>query len=519
MNAPAVFVPKLEFTEDGRKIYKPDGRVLCDFIVDRSHVSVIRGPWGSGKTLAVINKIWALACEQAPSPLDGLRKTRWGIVRNTYGELKNTTLKDFLSWFPPEEYGQLWLSKPIEFHMRMGDVQAEMIFIALDTAEDVSKLNSTQFTGFWFHEMQFSAKEVFDDAEGRTGRFPAMMDGGPTWHGVLGDMNEPGEDHWIVQMTGEVPFPADMTADEKARLRWPKEWAYFVQPPALVEEFGPDGKTVARYRVNPKGENLLWLPRGFYGEKARGKSKAWIDSRLMNRISLFVEGKPVWPQFQTEVHVAQHDLRPQPGYPILIGLDFGRSPAAVFAQFVNNRWIILDEIVGFDMGAIDFAPMVKRKLDDRFGGYSFRLYGDPKGQDKTQTDERTSYDIFESFGMTVEPAPIPAAHKQIQTLIDTVTYVLRGMDAGVPRLLLDPHRPRTLKVAMAGKYHFERVKTGSGETKETPKKDKYSHVADALSLLLISGGEGRAMVGRPVQERARPVQTRLGRRSLRRRVA
>lgn len=515
LHFPRVTLPTLKFTEDGRKIYEPDGEVLCRFITDRSPVSIIRGPWGSGKTLAVINKIWAISCEQTPSPMDGLRKTRWGIVRNTYSELRDTTLKDVVDWLPPQQYGELRLSKPMEYSLSLADVRCELVFMALDTPEDVSKLFSTQFTGFWFHEMQFATKQVFDDAEGRTGRFPPIRDGGPKWSGVLGDMNEPGEDHWIPQMTGEVPYPTDMSSDERARMRWPKEWGYFVQPPALNEVFGVDGKTVTAYRVNPRAENLRWLPVKFYHDKVRGKTKQWVDSKLMNRISLYVEGRPVWGQFSPETHVAKQDIKPLPGYPILIGLDFGRSPAAVFGQVVNNRWVILDELVAFGIGAVEFAPLVKRKLDQRFPGYAFRLHGDPKGQDKTQSDERTAYDIFESFGMTVNPAPVP--QNNIQTRIDAVTFVLREMQDGMPRLLLDPSRPRTLKVAMAGKYHFEKIK-GSGLIKEVPVKDQYSNVADALQYLVLGEGEGRAMVGRPIGKRAAPVQTRRSLR-MRRRVA
>jgi hypothetical protein len=117
--------------------------------------------------------------------------------------------------------------------------------------------------------------------------------------------------------------------------------------------------------------------------------------------------------------------------------------------------------------------------------------------------------------MTVNPAPVP--QNNIQTRIDAVTFVLREMQDGMPRLLLDPSRPRTLKVAMAGKYHFEKIK-GSGLIKEVPVKDQYSNVADALQYLVLGEGEGRAMVGRPIGKRAAPVQTRRSLR-MRRRVA
>lgn len=509
-------LPKLRFTDDGRKIYEPDGEQLCKFIQDRSHVSVIRGAIGSGKSLGMYNKAWQIACEQAPSPIDGMRKTRWGVVRNTYPDLEGTTVKDFTEWFPPGEYGEMFWSRPLVYEMALADVRAEFIFMALDRPEDVRKLRSGQFTGFLFNEMQYIPKEIFDEAESRTGRYPSVADGGATWDGVLADMNEPSEDHWIAQMTGEVPYPEDMTPEERAGLRWPKEWKYYVQPPALIEVYGPDGRTLRGYKINPKAENLLWLKPGYYAEKVRGKDKRWIDSRLMNRISVWVDGKAVWEDFRDETHCAKEPLAPIKGWPILVGLDFGRSPAAVFAQLVNNRWIILDEIVAFDVGATKFAPLVKRKLDERFPGYAVELYGDPKGADKVQSDENTAYMVFESFGMRVEPSPVP--QNNIETRTSAVTFVLCGLERGAPRFLLDPQRCRTLKVAMAGKYHYKRIK-GTGGYDEKPAKDRYSNVSDALQYVILGKGEGRAMVGRPANTNAKPVQTRKGRRSLRRRVA
>jgi hypothetical protein len=40
---------------------------------------------------------------------------------------------------------------------------------------------------------------------------------------------------------------------------WPTDWAYFIQPPALLEVMSPDGSQVVDYDVNPDAENLKWL--------------------------------------------------------------------------------------------------------------------------------------------------------------------------------------------------------------------------------------------------------------------
>jgi hypothetical protein len=496
----------VRFTADGRKIFEPDGEQLCRLFTERGKdgkfppVVVVRGPIGSGKTLAMLNRIWTLACEQRPSPVDGVRKTRWAVIRNTYAELEKIVVKDWLEWYPPEQYGEIRYSRPLEYVMRLGDVRAEIIFVALDRPDDVRKLRGTQFTGFFFNELQYTHKQIFDEVTSRSDRYPSPADGWASWSGVLADLNEPTEDHWLVQMTGEVPWPEG--TDPGDRIAWPRDWLYLVQPPALIEVFNTDGKTIRGYKINQRAENLRWLSPTYYARLVKGKEKAWIDSRLMNRISVWVDGKAVWPQFNIETHVAKSPLEPVPGYPILMGMDFGRNPAVVFAQLVGSRWYVLDEVIGQDIDTVAFAPFVKRKLDTRFPGYEFRIWGDPKGADKVQSSERTSYDVMDSFGLRVVPAP--CGDNDLTIRLGAVTHVLTGMHNGAPRLLLCPRHCRTLKVAMAGKYHFRKQPLAGGY-EERPHKDNYSDICDGLQYVVVGEGEGRSMVGRPMRPPAATV--------------
>jgi hypothetical protein len=285
------------------------------------------------------------------------------------------------------------------------------------------------------------------------------------------------------------------------------------------------------YELNPEAENLRWIPkingRPLYLETIKGKSKRWIDSRIMNRITAPVEGTPVWPMFVEETHVAKQVLKYNPGHPLYVGLDFGRTPAAVIGQIINDRWVILGEVIGNDMGATTFAPIMRRwlfqncpglvdgdsigALEEAVRASRLRLYGDPKGQDKTQADEQTAYDVFRDHGLRVTPAPIPS--NSIQTRIEAVEFVLNGMRDGMPRFLLSPNC-RTLKMGMAGGYHFKK----GDAVKAEPAKNRYSHPCDGLQYLILGAGEGRVMIGRerPASTQSAPVQTRTGRRSLRR---
>lgn len=512
-------LPQIERTADGRKIYRPDGAVLRAFLRDRSHVSIIRGSIGSGTSTVCIMKMWSISCEQKPNA-DGVRKTRWAVCRNTFPDLKNTTVKTWLDWFPENQYGRFYWDRPFRHMIRLGDVEMEIIFLALDSEDDIRKLRSFEFTGIWFNELEFIDKAIVDEAESRTGRYPAVKDGGATWDGVIADMNAPREDHFIPLMMGEVPLPDDWTEEERLSYQKPDTWEYFVQPPAMLEVKDPSG-TIIGYKPNPLAENTRWLKQGYYAEKIKGKSKQWVDSRVLNKITVYVDGRPVWQQFDAETHVSKTPLDPLPGWPVYVGLDFGRNPAMVAGQIVNGRWRVFAEATARDAGASIFAPVVFKVLTQRLGdweparnvtrgsvshGYSVEFYGDPKGDDGTQADEHTAYDIFRSKGMPVSPAPVKNNH--IQTRIEAVEHAMITMANGQPRFLICGTNCRTLKVACSGGYHFARIK-GTSKHKDTPEKDRYSDIADALQYMLLGAGEGRAAVGRAHNGAAKPQNIKI----------
>ena len=68
---------------------------ISAFIVDEHPYTFVIGPIGSGKSTGSIMKIFYRAQRQAPSPVDGVRYSRWLVVRNTNKELQDTTLKTF----------------------------------------------------------------------------------------------------------------------------------------------------------------------------------------------------------------------------------------------------------------------------------------------------------------------------------------------------------------------------------------------------------------------------------------
>jgi hypothetical protein len=494
----------------GQTIYEIDGAVLQSFMLSTAPVQIICGPVGSGKSKACNLKLWAIANAQKPGP-DGVRRTRMAVVRTTYPELRTTTIRTWLDTFPDRIYGPLKWTQPPTQTVAWGDVAMQVDFLALDDQADVQKLRSGEYTAFYVNELQYLIKELWDEMGSRAGRYPAIKDGGPTWHGVIADMNIADQDHWTSVMRGLVPLPEGLLEDDRVALTWPDTWDFFMQPPGLLEVRRADGVVIG-YDDNPKAENLKWLPQGYYGSLIAGKTRAWIKSRVLNQVALVVDGEPVWPAFRRDLHVARHALKPVPGHQIWIGADFGRSPGVLFGQTVNNRVIILDEMQGYNTSAVLFAPQVKRRLEQKYSGHTFVAYGDPKGADKTQTDERTAFDIFAANGIPMKPSPVKM--NLIDTRIEAVDHLLGQLYDGRPRFQISPNC-RTLIAGMEGGYCYER-KLLSAEIKTEPAKNRFSHLADALQYLAIAMGEGRAMIGLTPANEIKPVRMRPERRSLRR---
>ena len=119
--------------------YKPDGRVLKEFMRDDSFFRGLRGPVGSGKSVACCVEVFRRALAQKKND-KGIRRSRWAIIRNTNPQLRTTTIKTWLDWFPENTWGKFRWEVPYTHLISKGDMELEVIFLALDRPEDVKIL-------------------------------------------------------------------------------------------------------------------------------------------------------------------------------------------------------------------------------------------------------------------------------------------------------------------------------------------------------------------------------------------
>ena len=484
--------------------YIPDGEVLTEAFWDRSEFSIIQGPIGSGTSSMCSHKIMVMAGEQPPDD-DGVRRTRWMVVRDTYPKLAETTQKTWLDWFPEEQFGVFRKKVPPMHKVRVPHpsrdnttIDAEVIFQAIGSAEEAEAIAASyEITGFWINEIQFTEKGVVDELMSRAGRYPSPARGpGAKWLGGFADMNAPEEGHWIPYMRGDVLMPNDWSEERKQEFEKPEPWKFFMQPPGLIETM-KEGRII--YLPNPKAENQKNL-RQTYLQQAQGKPKDWVDRRVLNKTGLYTTGKPVYPSFVEAEHCSHTDIQILPNLPIIVGLDFGRDPAAIAGQCPNGKWRVFNELIGENEPAVEFAPRLKRWLSQLYPGHEFIFGGDPRGSERSRISNVPAYDVFQAHGMSVKQATSnndPALRR------NTVTGVLMRRDG-----LKISKNCSTLRTAMAGGYHFPKIR-GTGAFREVPEKNRYSHPAEAFENMLLIGGEGHKVIS---YNKNRPEPVKVGRR-------
>jgi hypothetical protein len=117
--------------------------VLRQFMASKAPVKIIQGPIGSGKSLGSIMCIWMKALEQVKQA-DGKRKCRAHVFRDTYGKLEDTTIKSWLEWFPENEFGRFYRSKPMLHEIRVGDIELDVHFVALEDESAATTSNRSK---------------------------------------------------------------------------------------------------------------------------------------------------------------------------------------------------------------------------------------------------------------------------------------------------------------------------------------------------------------------------------------
>lgn len=461
------------------------------FMRSDKFIRLILGPVGSGKTTGCIFELMRRAAQQHPGQ-DGIRRTRFAIVRTTLAQMKTTVLKDAQTWL-----GRIatWKVSESLLVIQVADIYSEWYFIPLDEPEDQKRLLSMQLTAVFVNEFVELDPELLGPMAGRVGRYPGAADGGASWFGIIGDSNMPNEgSEWHKKLTEDLP----------------DDWEVFFQPGGL----------------DPTAENLNWLTqtpetlklplgdpkriaqgRSYYTRLASSQGAAWVKRYVHAQFGTDPDGTAVFNgSFSRSFHVVKGTRLNNPapegdevplyeggievhrGYPLIVGQDFARNPCSVITQLdPRGRFNALEEIVVEDIGLEThiLKNLRPRLMQPRYMGLPVIVIGDPSGVAKGPFGEENAFDILRRHGF----ACFQASTNLIEPRIRAVEKLMLAAVAGDAMFRVDEGRCSNLIRALGGLYRYG--KTKDGETKPKPeKKHPWSDIADALQYAALGADVG-----------------------------
>lgn len=482
--------------ETALRAYVPE-RTARAFHGSDEFVRGILGPVGSGKTVACCLEAFTRACEMPPGK-DGIRRSRWAFIRNSYPELISTTMNTWIGWIPEKlpdgtPFCTIRRTAPIVAKIDavpLGDgtkLHLEVHFLALDKDEDVRKLKSLELTGVFLNEASELSEEVLKMATTRVNRYPAAIDlpdDVEYWSGIIADTNPPDDSSWWYRL---------------AEVEKPKRYRFFQQPPAMLPvetKIIQDGAEVVitdwvanqgQDPMYPPAENIKNLKIGFryYENICAGKDLEWVKVYVMGMYGTLVTGRPVYPEFRNTIHVAKEELPPIRGIPIICGLDYGLNHSAALIQVAPTGQVrLLDELVTENCGSRRFAEEYLRPLvqSEKYAGCTFIYTGDPSGNQRATTDEATCIQILRECGFYVDQA----ITNNFAARRDAVAKFLTQLVGGRPGMLVSP-TCRTLVKGFISGYNYRKMRIGGVENRYTPQPDKniFSHPHDALQYACL----------------------------------
>lgn len=488
-------------------------------LADKARVVGLMGPVGSGKSHGFgSTKIMHHASLQ-PVQKDGIRRSRYAIIRNTGPELKSTTIKTFTGVYPEGPQGSVVYSAPITYRMRFParggkpGMDIELMFLALDNVQDVKKLLSLELTGAWVNEGREIHKAIIDALTGRVGRFPSMENGGCFMPQVWVDTNPPDETSWFFKYFEDGGAPVKFKTPDGQVIDL--SYSIHKQPPAALELekmssgkyesiepgfdyiFEPDEVLHAAgttWGINPEAENLKNLEPAYYASQIINKSRDYIRVYVQGKYGYVRTGKAVVPEFNAQLQVL--DIPILEGVDFYGGLDIGGgtlTPALVLGQVhpKTGTKLVHFELCAEDMGVDNFAKVAKAFVGEHLQGFNLKtIFTDPAAEQRDQLFETKVNEYLRQQGFHITPAPTNVWSIRRQAIADPCSRIIQGK----PGLLIHP-RCTMLTQGLKGKWDFKKMNIVSSSGKELfsdkPSKNEFSHPCDGLGYFLNGLGEGQ----------------------------
>lgn len=189
-------------------------------------------------------------------------------------------------------------------------------------------------------------------------------------------------------------------------------------------------------------------------------------------------GFPVYPEF-SRLHITELEPHPMHGLPMLIGFDFGLTPACLIAQYQEDRLIFFEELVEINMGSDRFAAKVAAHIRLNYRTKSdlkkdWLCFIDPAGLQRNQKDETACAQSLADVGFVTSPGPVLWEVRR-----KGVVHFLKTMTSEGPALQVYEKKCPVFVKGFLGGYQYAEKAAEIAPNTLRPLKNHFSHVHDA----------------------------------------
>jgi len=410
---------------------------------------------GEGKSAALC---WGIWFHTKHNP-----RAKHAVIRDTWENCRDTTMQEFLKWFPDGVYGKLVKSeKTFTWNPGTG-LNGSVTFMGMDDEKDAGKLQSRDLAGISVDEPSPAAGTGGIDEMIFTTALTRLRQPGMQWYMAKLAQNNPDESHWTYQK--------------------------FVDP-------GTKGYLNFQTRTP---ENIEHLPPGYYEQMKKDlSSRPDLQRRFVEGTFGFQQlGQAVCPLFSDTTHLVDN-LEPVPGCELWLSWDGGLTPVCTIVQIApDGRLYVLDALSETDGGIYQLIedkvfPLLKTKYS-KFKG-KWHHTGDPTLENRDQSDSRQSpvRVIKRMLGGTWRKGP-----KDIEPGVNPLNRRLGLLGpGGKGMILVDKRNAKGIWHALRGGWHYS--KHGSTTSPSPVKNHPHSDFGDSMRYLcgvLFPEGEMRPAKG------------------------
>jgi hypothetical protein len=196
------------------------------------------------------------------------------------------------------------------------------------------------------------------------------------------------------------------------------------------------------------------------------------------------QGLAVYGDWDQSIHGVNHAISPLIGLPLLLGVDFGLTPALLVCQLQEETLCCIKEFTALNMGAERFFQWVIPQLKTSFHLWQdhdrdFLVFIDPSGFFRKDTDEGTCAQVIDSVGfkrIIAGPVSWEERKKGVESFLTRRTRTGPCLKVSIPNCPV-------LARGFQGGYRYDDRVLETEPNKLRPIKDNHSHVQDALQYV------------------------------------